>query len=52
MLASSCVHPIDLAKVRLQLLATVQPEAPKSSFPAIISRMVKTEGFFSIYSGE
>lgn len=51
MLASCCVHPIDLAKVRLQLFATVNPTLIKPSFPVIISGMIKKEGFFSIYSG-
>ncbi|CAM9827774.1 unnamed protein product, partial [Choristocarpus tenellus] len=45
--ASSCIHPIDLAK----LLATMAPDAPKPSFPALLSNMVKTEGIFSIYAG-
>ncbi|RYH06978.1 hypothetical protein EON65_42250 [archaeon] len=52
MLASSCIHPIDLAKVRLQLFATVNPGKPKPSFLAIIRSMIHSEGFFSIYSGQ
>eukprot|EP01039_Chlorochromonas_danica_P010664 gene10664-11828_t len=51
MLSSSCVHPIDLAKVRLQLFATINPTLPKPSFVRIIQNMIATEGFFSIYTG-
>ncbi|CAM9684883.1 unnamed protein product, partial [Discosporangium mesarthrocarpum] len=49
--ASSCIHPIDLAKVRIQLMATMNPDAPKPSFPALISNMVKMEGVSSVYAG-
>lgn len=51
MTASSCIHPIDLAKVRLQLFTTINPTAPKPSFYSILSKMVESEGFRSIYSG-
>mmetsp|Transcript_30177 Transcript_30177/g.39756 ORF Transcript_30177/g.39756 Transcript_30177/m.39756 type:complete len:306 (+) Transcript_30177:210-1127(+) len=49
--ASTCIHPIDLAKVRLQLFSTLNPGAPKPSFPALLSGMVQKEGFMSIYAG-
>lgn len=51
MLASSVVHPIDLAKVRQQLYTTVNPGSVRPSFPGILSHMVKSEGLSSIYSG-
>lgn len=50
-LASCCVHPIDLSKVRLQLFSTQYPGIPKPSFPGMLMLMVKKEGFLSIYSG-
>lgn len=50
-LASSVVHPIDLAKVRLQLFKLQHPTAKPPSFPVIISTMIKNEGIKSIYSG-
>ncbi|CAM9857591.1 unnamed protein product [Phaeothamnion confervicola] len=49
--ASSCIHPIDLAKVRIQLMATLRPDAPKQSFPALLATMVQRDGFRSIYAG-
>lgn len=49
--ASSIVHPVDLAKVRLQLFAVQHAGMPRPSFPEIISTMVKKEGISSIYSG-
>jgi solute carrier family 25 oxoglutarate transporter 11 len=51
MLASSCVHPIDLAKVRLQLFSTINPNQKKPGFGKILATMIKDEGFKSIYSG-
>lgn len=51
MLASSCIHPIDLSKVRLQLFATLNPGVPKPSSFTILSEMVKKDGVKSIYSG-
>jgi solute carrier family 25 oxoglutarate transporter 11 len=50
-LASSIVHPIDLAKVRLQLFKTQFPGKPLPSFANIIFNMVKTDGIKSIYAG-
>jgi len=52
-LASSIVHPIDLAKVRLQLYATSASagKGPKPSFISILSTMIKNEGITSVYAG-
>jgi solute carrier family 25 (mitochondrial oxoglutarate transporter), member 11 len=51
-LASSVIHPIDLAKVRLQLFATLNPEGTKKPNPiAMIAKMVKEEGITSVYAG-
>eukprot|EP00752_Nemacystus_decipiens_P001800 g1739.t1 len=49
--ASSCIHPIDLAKVRIQLLGSMSPDTKKPSFPALLTSMVKAEGISSIYAG-
>ena len=50
MFASSIVHPIDLAKVRLQLFALQNPAGtPRPSFPQIITSMVKKEGISSVF---
>mmetsp|Transcript_1667 Transcript_1667/g.2642 ORF Transcript_1667/g.2642 Transcript_1667/m.2642 type:complete len:297 (-) Transcript_1667:220-1110(-) len=51
-LASSCIHPIDLAKVRLQLFATLNPEGTKKpNAIGMIAKMVKEEGVTSVYAG-
>lgn len=52
-LASTFVHPIDLAKVRLQLYATsVNVEkGPKPNFISILSTMIKNDGIRSVYAG-
>ena len=49
--ASAVVHPIDLAKVRMQLFKTQHPGVAIPTFPGMLSKMVKTEGISSIYSG-
>lgn len=52
MAATCCVHPIDLAKVRLQLFSIHHPaNTVKPSFAGILGQMIKKDGFFSIYSG-
>jgi solute carrier family 25 (mitochondrial oxoglutarate transporter), member 11 len=52
MLASACIHPIDLAKVRLQLFATLNPEGTKKpNFVSMIMTMVKNDGISSVYAG-
>jgi len=52
-LASAVVHPIDLAKVRLQLYATsvAAGQGPKPNFITVLATMIKNEGFKSIYAG-
>jgi solute carrier family 25 oxoglutarate transporter 11 len=50
-LASSCIHPIDLSKVRLQLYATQNPGKTKPAFYTIIIQMIRQEGIASVYSG-
>lgn len=45
--ASFCIHPIDLAKVRLQLWT----DKVKPGFLGILGKMWKEEGFSSLYSG-
>lgn len=49
--ASTCIHPIDLAKVRLQLFAVAHPGKPRPSFTSMLGEMVRKEGFLSIYNG-
>ncbi|KAL3919620.1 MAG: hypothetical protein SGARI_007158 [Bacillariaceae sp.] len=49
--ASVIIHPIDLAKVRMQLYGQLNPGKPIPSFVTILSNMVKHDGFFSIYKG-
>lgn len=51
MTASACIHPIDLAKVRLQLFGVANPGKPTPGFGGILSEMVAKEGFTSIYAG-
>ena len=50
-LASCVIHPIDLAKVRMQIYGQLNPGKKVPSFPTIISRMVGKEGVGSIYKG-
>ena len=50
-LASCCIHPIDLAKVRMQLYGAMNPGSKAPSFPTILRNMVTNDGFFSIYKG-
>lgn len=49
--ASTCIHPIDLAKVRLQLYATLNPGAPKPGAVSVIVNLVKKEGISAAYAG-
>ena len=51
MLASSCIHPIDLAKVRLQLYATTHANKPSPGFVGIIVELVKKDGISALYAG-
>ena len=50
-LASCVIHPIDLAKVRMQIYGQLNPGKPVPSFPGIIKGMVQREGVGSIYKG-
>ena len=53
MLASSCIHPIDLTKVRLQLFSQLHP-GPGHVPPGAITLMLqlyKTEGIRALYTG-
>ena len=49
--ASVVIHPIDLAKVRMQLFGQSNPGQRVPSFPTIISQMIRTEGVAGIYKG-
>lgn len=49
--ASIVIHPIDLAKVRMQLFGQSNPGQRIPSFPTIISQMIREQGVGSIYNG-
>lgn len=49
--ASCVIHPMDLAKVRMQLYGHMNPGKPVPGFPALLAGMVKNEGIGSIYKG-
>jgi len=49
--ASSIIHPIDLAKVRLQLFSVLNPGVPRPPFFNIIINMIKKDGVKSVYAG-
>uniref|UniRef100_A0A6U3X299 Mitochondrial carrier protein n=1 Tax=Ditylum brightwellii TaxID=49249 RepID=A0A6U3X299_9STRA len=49
--ASCVIHPIDLAKVRMQLYGQLNPGKPVPSFTSILSTMVKNDGVSSVYKG-
>jgi len=49
MFASSCIHPIDLAKVRLQLMEGVPGSKP--GFVSILTQMAAKEGVSACYAG-
>lgn len=49
--ASSIIHPIDLAKVRLQLFATLNPGVKRPSAVSVIVNLVKTDGITAAYAG-
>jgi Mitochondrial carrier protein len=49
--ASIVIHPIDLAKVRMQIHGQLYPGTPVPSFPSIITGMVRNTGVLSIYRG-
>ena len=49
MFASFCIHPVDLVKVRMQLLTPTNGKVP-SPF-SVLSNVVKTEGIPGAYAG-
>ena len=49
--ASVAIHPIDLAKVRMQLFGQENPGKRVPSFPTLISQMIRSDGVASIYKG-
>lgn len=49
--ASVIIHPIDLAKVRMQLYGQLNPGKPVPSFVTILSNLIKHDGPLSIYKG-
>lgn len=49
--ASCVIHPMDLAKVRMQLYGQLNPGKPVPGFSSILSTMVKRDGIFSVYKG-
>jgi len=48
---SCCIHPIDLAKVRMQIYGQINPGKPIPGFPTIIKNMVAADGVKSLYRG-
>jgi len=48
---SCCIHPIDLAKVRMQIYGQLNPGKPIPGFPTLIKNMVASDGVFSLYRG-
>lgn len=49
--ASCVIHPMDLAKVRMQLYGQLNPGKPVPGFSNILSTMVKNDGIASVYKG-
>mmetsp|Transcript_27271 Transcript_27271/g.57395 ORF Transcript_27271/g.57395 Transcript_27271/m.57395 type:complete len:313 (-) Transcript_27271:273-1211(-) len=49
--ASIVIHPMDLAKVRMQLYGQLNPGKPVPNFPTLLSSMIKNDGIASIYKG-
>ena len=50
-LGSSCIHPIDLAKVRLQLYGVTHPGMPLPGSVGMLTSIVKADGITAIYAG-
>jgi len=48
---SCCIHPIDLAKVRMQLYGQLHPGKPAPGIPTIFRNMIASEGIASLYRG-
>ena len=51
MFASTCIHPIDLTKVRLQLIGAGSSTAVRPSAFSVIGNIFKTEGPTGLYRG-
>mmetsp|Transcript_11901 Transcript_11901/g.15615 ORF Transcript_11901/g.15615 Transcript_11901/m.15615 type:complete len:306 (-) Transcript_11901:98-1015(-) len=49
--ASVVIHPMDLAKVRMQLFGQMHPDKPIPSFVTLLSKMVQRDGILSVYKG-
>jgi len=49
--ASCVIHPMDLAKVRMQLYGQMNPGKPVPGFATILGNLVKKDGIGSIYKG-
>jgi len=49
--ASCVIHPMDLAKVRMQLFGQLNPGKPVPGFGNILTTMVKNDGIASVYKG-
>jgi solute carrier family 25 oxoglutarate transporter 11 len=49
--ASIVIHPMDLAKVRMQLFGQLNPGKKVPGFGTILSNMVKSDGIRSVYTG-
>eukprot|EP00501_MAST-03F_sp_TOSAG23-6_P000315 GSMAST32.ASY1.ANO1.322.1 assembled CDS len=51
MFASACIHPIDLTKVRLQLIGEGTKGVPRPSAIAVMKMVAEKEGVRALYSG-
>lgn len=49
--ASIVIHPMDLAKVRMQLFGQLNPGKPVPGFASILTTMVQNDGVASVYKG-
>lgn len=49
--ASCVIHPLDLAKVRMQLYGQLNPGKPIPSFPSVLASIVKNDGIMAVYKG-
>jgi solute carrier family 25 (mitochondrial oxoglutarate transporter), member 11 len=49
--ASVFIHPMDLAKVRMQLYGQLNPGKPVPSFATILTNVVKRDGVLAVYKG-
>ncbi len=49
--ASVVIHPMDLAKVRMQLYGQLNPGKPVPGFTTVLGNLIQNDGFMSIYKG-